>query len=218
MTAIRECQALMSLKTINSPLLQMIIQPPLNCFVSAASDEGQGFIKSLTNFQSNCPSSVPLKLWESLCAEYNESQLKAINQVCSLDASKESSITLLQGPPGTGKTKTILAIISVFLCGVLNPKVNGFTKVVAGSSFKDKETTYSANQTYSYSKSNEIGDLGLINNTNIFYNSSVKILDVQTDRKPRVLICAPSNTAVDELVVRLVSQVSPKLLKLLHLL
>ena len=43
---------------------------------------------------------------------YNKFQLKSIKDCCNLN--KKDSY-LIQGPPGTGKTKTLLAIISIFL-------------------------------------------------------------------------------------------------------
>ena len=52
----------------------------------------------------------------------NESQLKAIQHVCTRDVTDSMPlhpICLLQGPPGTGKTKTILGILAVLLAGAV---------------------------------------------------------------------------------------------------
>ena len=74
------------------------------------------------------PASIPAALWQALALQFNDSQVRAIRAVCDADAppsgappsSEEAEhpcFTLLQGPPGTGKTRTILALVSVLLCG-----------------------------------------------------------------------------------------------------
>jgi superfamily I DNA and/or RNA helicase len=107
----------------------------------------------------------------------------------------------------TGKTKTILAVVSVFLAGALNPKKNGSTKIVAGTSFQAHanprgKISESGKYMYQHSMASNAG-YGLpplhINTAAGSSTSSVY--------KPRVLLCAPSNTAVDELVFRLMTQV-----------
>lgn len=93
----------------------------------------------------------------------------------------DSSLTLLQGPPGTGKTRTILGLVAVLLSGALGRQQQGGTKIIAGSSLRTSVKAASGDR----------GDVGA----------------VAGERKTRVLICAPSNTAVDELVYRIVTQV-----------
>ena len=83
------------------------------------------------------PHGIAGALWKTLCAQYNPSQLMAIQYVlrrCALTDSAEDSasggvgsvepgasggrnptISLLQGPPGTGKTRTIIALVAVLL-------------------------------------------------------------------------------------------------------
>jgi superfamily I DNA and/or RNA helicase len=93
------------------------------------------------------------------------------------------------------------------LTGALNPKKNGSTKIVAGTSFQAHanprgKMSESGKYMYQHSMSSNAG-YGLpplhINTAAGSSTSSVY--------KPRVLLCAPSNTAVDELVFRLMTQV-----------
>lgn len=137
------------------------------------------------------PTSIPTPLWTALLSQYNHSQLRAIASVCPKnatlqDAGNDSSLTLLQGPPGTGKTRTILGLIAVLLAGGLGQQQQGGTKIVAGSSLR---TSIKATNVATSVGSRSAGALGV------------------SGRKLRVLICAPSNTAVDELVYRIVTQV-----------
>ena len=181
------------------------------------------------------PSNVPGALWATLKQHYNSSQLNAIKAVCVLGnggsgvhavsgsqggnqegkssgtdtsipsistsehgrnrsysneygcntsgvpATVHLPITLLQGPPGTGKTKVILGIISVLLAGSLEKKKAG-KKITVGASLS------SASGDNSASKANN------------------GMLRSHTGNKQRVLVCAASNTAVDELVFRLKTQ------------
>ena len=139
----------------------------------------------------------------------------------------DSSLSLLQGPPGTGKTRTILGIVSVFLAGALNITPQGTTRIVAGASLYGETNDYyykknlknasksslinAGNELHSRPRSGSLsGSSGTVNantadvtsiTTGAAAASSVAV------NKTRVLICAPSNTAVDEVVFRLITQV-----------
>lgn len=162
-----------------------------------------------------CPENVPMPLWLALSRQYNDSQLRAICMVSRRFQEKEylnrnlsgsagtvvdSSLSLLQGPPGTGKTRTILGIVSVFLAGALNLTAQGTTRIVAGASLYG-ETAGEASTRWSDQKLSRprAGSISLASNNADGTGSTVK--------KTRVLICAPSNTAVDEVVYRLITQV-----------
>lgn len=98
----------------------------------------------------NADGAVPAELWDSLCVEYNHSQLFAMHYSMHMFRSlQQTNIVLIQGPPGTGKTSTIVGVLS----GLLHP-----------------------------------------------------LQPVQANQPRRVLICAPSNAAIDEIILRLVSK------------
>ncbi|KAJ1919557.1 DEAD-box type RNA helicase [Mycoemilia scoparia] len=85
--------------------------------------------------------------------------------------------TLVQGPPGTGKTKTILGLIGSLLSGQLNYKPDYKKSKGQSSSLmsEDERKHWSHFSTDSNNK----------------------------NPKHRILVCAPSNAAVDEIVKRL---------------
>lgn len=178
MTYLRECQALMSVKLLNSRLQQAIINP-----------EGRSKVSYVTDHHLHDdpgPTNVPFRLWDALRRSHNDSQLRALRMICKRHSEADvpaSPICLLQGPPGTGKTKTILGVLSVCLSGALKP-MSKATKVVPGSSFNSAEVKRLRSDSFSLN-----GDAG-----------SFKA------GRPRILVCAPSNTAVDELVFRILTQ------------
>jgi hypothetical protein len=124
----------------------------------------------------NPPLNVTVELWSALCERYNHSQLGAISSVCS-DFSKQDDmhIKLLQGPPGTGKSTTIIGLISVLLL----PLPQAIGHKLLGPSYDAPfilpSTVHSADNT----------PLSRLRN------------------KPRLLLCTPSNIALDELLARL---------------
>lgn len=226
MTYIRECQALMSLKLINKSLQNMVLTGSFSPNYSAAlraatagpglgdtstpSGEAQVLSprRALLEQPINCPENVPMPLWLALRRQYNESQLRAICMVSRRFQEKEyhtgqstieASLSLLQGPPGTGKTRTILGIVSVFLAGALNLTAQGTTRIVAGASLYG-ETAGEASTKWSDEKLQRPrgGSISLALNAD----------GQPVGKRTRVLICAPSNTAVDEVVYRLITQVS----------
>jgi hypothetical protein len=114
MTYIRECQALMSVKLLHPTLREAILKPSLQIPVSlpttvpsVASSSSSALSSAVDSSEpEKGPNNIPSKLWNSLTKEYNESQLRAIRNVCirgTLDEKQHnpsSSICLLQGPPG----------------------------------------------------------------------------------------------------------------------
>lgn len=171
----------------------------------------------------HCPENIPMPLWLALSRQYNESQLRAICMVSRRFQEKhfgagggssssssgaaanlvESSLTLLQGPPGTGKTRTILGIVSVFLAGALNLTAQGSTRIVVGASLygdlAGENSTKWSDEKLSRPRG---GSVSLTSNSSTNVDGSAS-----AGKRTRVLICAPSNTAVDEVVYRLITQV-----------
>ena len=127
-------------------------------------------------------------------------------------------ITLLCGPPGTGKTSTIMGIIAVLLAGggipgtdsgsagtvgdtggTSKPKV-GVVAGVALRMAKGKSGSRSPSKVRS-SGSNH-GGKGA---REIDARNARRDMNIMNVPSTRILICAPSNTAVDELVLRVLT-------------
>lgn len=134
---------------------------------------------------------LPRVMYRELQARYNKSQEAAI--AACLDATNH--FTLVQGPPGTGKTSSIMGIISVLLAkgclrGARDVDQEGDTRGARGNGGvfvnmrTDSKRTAGAQGT-----SDAEGPLRLGHNPTI-----------------RVLVCAQSNAAIDELVHRLAEE------------
>ncbi|KAJ8770865.1 hypothetical protein K2173_021780 [Erythroxylum novogranatense] len=181
---LREFQALSSLKDI--PILSVILNPSTG---SSSDDKSRKL--ALANL------SQPLQ--QILKASFNESQLQAISVAFgSCKVKKDFELTLIQGPPGTGKTRTIVAIVSVFLASLEetnNPKIRR----------SKQDNDLGINTRTKISQSVAIArawqDAALARQLNENEKTSKKSPETSTRR--RVLICAQSNAAVDELVSRI---------------
>eukprot|EP00026_Physarum_polycephalum_P000365 Phypoly_transcript_00365.p1 GENE.Phypoly_transcript_00365~~Phypoly_transcript_00365.p1 ORF type:complete len:928 (+),score=171.75 Phypoly_transcript_00365:2260-5043(+) len=144
---------------------------------------------------------------------YNEFQLNALNLALS-----GHKVSLIQGPPGTGKTHVIMGIMSV----LLHSKT---VKVAQEETIKEYEPSPLQNEDKTKAWKNAMpwlsadydcirDDLSLIDPS---YELSmerkrraIKLKPNQIEpQKPRhakrILLCAPSNGAVDEIVMRVMS-------------
>ncbi|CAN6438865.1 unnamed protein product [Victoria cruziana] len=151
---------------------------------------------------------VPRPLMEFLENNHNKSQLEAIQAGLS-----RQSITLIQGPPGTGKTQTILGLLSAILHSTpLRVQTKGVSFALQNRpvlSFTDKYVNWVKASPWltGTNPRDEImpedGDDGFFPIT----GNDLKPEVVASKRKYRahVLVCAPSNSALDEIVVRLLN-------------
>ena len=209
MTSLRECQALASIRTISRKFQELILNPSemiKKYNVQTLPELNQ---QSAVISLPAAPTNVPNALWKVLCENFNYSQLRAIRAACPKatdtveDCEKSVStaiktisdplknektnlpITLLQGPPGTGKTKVILGLVSVFLGGALDSgKKRQGTKINAGASLRSQNDS----------------------DKSIIKSAPVNPFSEKRQNSVRILICAPSNTAIDEIVYRLKTQ------------
>uniref|UniRef100_A0A2P2LL90 Uncharacterized protein MANES_09G064900 n=1 Tax=Rhizophora mucronata TaxID=61149 RepID=A0A2P2LL90_RHIMU len=148
--------------------------------------------------------SEPLREYYAECL--NNSQVEAINAGLSRKA-----FVLIQGPPGTGKTQTILSLLSAILhatparllqksglheirCGPELPiqeKYNHWARAspwLTGSNPRDLIMPRDGDNGYFPSTGNEL---------------KPEVLTSARRYRVRVLVCAPSNSALDEIVLRL---------------
>ncbi|KAF7135616.1 hypothetical protein RHSIM_Rhsim08G0251000 [Rhododendron simsii] len=188
---LREFQALSSINGI--PLLPIILNPINHSFGHHESRKGD-------------LSKLPQPLQRVLKSSYNDCQLQAIGVAIEpLDSKKEYDLSLIQGPPGTGKTRTILAIVSALLAYYLQRR-NDMKRPPNGS-LKPIHNPFS-NLKSRISQSTAIArawqDAALARQLDEDLEKSSKSIGSCT--RGRVLICAQSNAAVDELVSRISSE------------
>ncbi|CAL1373907.1 unnamed protein product [Linum trigynum] len=186
---VREFQALSSINDI--PILPVILKPIVH---SSSHIEPM----ELTLGKLSSPLVQLLKL------SFNDSQIQAISDAIRLPHSrKDFELSLIQGPPGTGKTRTIVAIVSGLLSSVNKPSqsncsLHGKNKQTGGpSDISRPKVRQSVAVTRAWQ------DAALARQLNEDVERHVKPMD--SCMKRRVLICAQSNAAVDELVSRIAS-------------
>ncbi|KAL5611518.1 hypothetical protein BROUX41_000888 [Berkeleyomyces rouxiae] len=123
-----------------------------------------------------------LKAEPSPILTYSDEQIKRYMTNWKLNAGQAKAVlgakdndgfTLIQGPPGTGKTKTIVAMVGCLLTGSFTP-----------------------------SSSTGGSGMGITSIKAIGQQPAAPRKDQQSIMK-KLLVCAPSNAAVDELVLRL---------------
>ncbi|KAH8584831.1 sen1p NAM7 like superfamily I RNA helicase [Cryptosporidium sp. chipmunk genotype I] len=158
---------------------------------------------------------IPTLLHEKLKEKYNPSQMSALNECL-----KYSGISLIQGPPGTGKTTTIIGIISALLSSTFEVK--------NASDYSDEENIEAKKRKSDEENIPEIYTQILrakpwcydpdyvpwydseMKNLRISRHNKVEIKKVTLDTSSRkmgprkLLVCAPSNAAIDAIVRKLV--------------
>lgn len=184
---LREFQALSSIKEI--PLLPVILNPkshPYDCHSSAMENLGK--------------LSQPLQ--EVLQSSYNDSQLQAISSAIGLVGLKRDfELSLIQGPPGTGKTQTIVAIVSVLLAfSRLRDDKKSSNDYLKSSTLPQKHSRLKINQSAAMARAWQ--DAALARQLNEDAERNTTLMSSRS-RGGRILICAQSNAAVDELVSRI---------------
>lgn len=161
---------------------------------------------------------VPAPMRELLAKQYNVSQLAAISSVLH----PSSRFSLVQGPPGTGKTSAILAIASVLLAGCTTGNTGstgdktdeagphkdgapGGGKAVQPQYKKPAAAKRRAAQTKVGGAPSDKGTHtnGGGEGDGVGGEGCEGPLKLGTTPPVRILICAQSNAAIDELVARL---------------
>ncbi|CAI8607919.1 unnamed protein product [Vicia faba] len=142
---------------------------------------------------------------EYLRRTFNEPQLAAIQWAAMHTAAGTSSVatkrqdpwpfTLVQGPPGTGKTHTVWGMLNVIHLVQYQHYYTSLLKHVAPESYKH------ANELNSENAPTGSIDEVLQNMDQNLLRTLPKLVP-----KPRMLVCAPSNAATDELLSRVLDR------------
>ncbi|KAK9162944.1 hypothetical protein Syun_003846 [Stephania yunnanensis] len=142
---------------------------------------------------------------EYLRRTFNEPQLSAIQWAAMHTAAGTSSgmtkkqepwpFTLVQGPPGTGKTHTVWGMLNVIHLVQYQHYYTALLKKLAPESYKQ------ANESSSESFGTGSIDEVLQSMDQNLFRTLPKLCP-----KPRMLVCAPSNAATDELLSRVLDR------------
>ncbi|KAK1300878.1 putative helicase MAGATAMA 3 [Acorus calamus] len=161
--------------------------------------------ESKDNSSQERPWDVPKLLMDSLKYNHNESQLAAICAGLS-----RRTFVLIQGPPGTGKTQTILGLLSAVLHSSpakVRSRGDHHTSIrKAELPLQDKYHHWIKASPWLTNR-NPRDEIMPVDGDDGFFPSSGNELKpeiVNSNRKYRVhvLVCAPSNSALDEIVLR----------------
>ena len=185
-TLFREWHALHSASTISKPLLQSLLR--------AKSVDDQ--IKA--RFRGWPELSVPPTLQEVLDSSLNGQQLAAVALGLSRDP-----VVLIQGPPGTGKTHTLLNLLSILSAA----------RPAGGSSAPREPAYFSLEEALTMSKERAspwtqrreptfghgVGGFRVKQLSHHYLSKR------DAFRPQRILVCAPSNSAVDEVLGRILA-------------
>ncbi|XP_066368260.1 probable helicase MAGATAMA 3 isoform X2 [Miscanthus floridulus] len=147
---------------------------------------------------------VPEPLMDYLKTNLNDSQLEAVNAGLS-----RRSFVLIQGPPGTGKTQTILGLLSAVLhSSPARMQIKGGLDVLKHGPELDidgKRAHWMKASPWLLG-ANPRDLIMPVDGDDGFYptGNELKPEVVSSNRKYRahVLVCAPSNSALDEIVLR----------------
>ncbi|CAK0762015.1 hypothetical protein CVIRNUC_002915 [Coccomyxa viridis] len=151
---------------------------------------------------------IPEAVQQAMKAEYNDSQMAAVT--AGLD---RSPVILIQGPPGTGKTRTILGLLSIIL-HASPANTAGLVKRAAAQpmpeySRKDMDRLWrlaspwlaeTANPRHAWDR---IGTPHSSDTYGLLDTEQPIRVGSMVGPKAHVLVCAPSNSALDEIVARL---------------
>ncbi|KAI3990319.1 hypothetical protein MKX01_037658 [Papaver californicum] len=182
---LREFQALSSLNDI--PVLPVILKPTVH---------SHDFNKSRKIELGKL--SEPLA--RVLKSSFNESQLQAISDAIGNNVTRRDfELSLIQGPPGTGKTRTILAIVSALLA--LPPLQRIDASMDTGTTSYTNNPRAMINESVAISRAWQ--DAAVARQLSEGEDNSKSMENIG---RGRVLICAQSNAAVDELVSRISNQ------------
>ncbi|KAL8253502.1 hypothetical protein R6Q59_037195 [Mikania micrantha] len=183
---LREFQALSSLHSI--PLLPVILNP---------NNQPKVFRSRMDLSRLSQPLQQILKL------SFNDCQLQAINNVTGpVDSRNDHDLTLIQGPPGTGKTRTIVAIASALLSLTgINARMTESDVMRPTSNVCTMSKVYQMSQSAACARAWQNAALAKQLKDDEGRNSRATASHI----RGRVLICAQSNAAVDELVSRISS-------------
>ncbi|EGC30633.1 hypothetical protein DICPUDRAFT_50668 [Dictyostelium purpureum] len=186
-------------------------------YVALYSTSQSGFMKTLLlrdeDDNQGIVMKIPPLLHQQFETSFNHSQLGALTS-----ALEGNNITLIQGPPGTGKTHLIIGLISVLLHSTIVPKNPPQERI--DFSIREELTTEEKKDDWNISQP-------WFNKGFFHIRDNFELIDYDFEerdqkrkrdlwrklrdtgsvkglqKKRRILLCAPSNGAVDEIVSRL---------------
>lgn len=214
----REFNALQTIKT--SILLPVLLRPAQqgSGTVQEWDDSRAPVSSSITEKQSNQKTDSPQHRNEEHFTKIiasktglNTSQSRAILHASTC----RNGFSVIQGPPGTGKTRTLISLLNVIHMTQYQEYYEGLlasfasmhgTRAQPSTDFKDDSSAAEARNIVSDkgTETDLLSSMLLAMSKTFSMASESKLVPIsKRARRPRLLICAPSNSAVDEILTRL---------------
>ncbi|MES1922215.1 hypothetical protein MHBO_003726, partial [Bonamia ostreae] len=148
-----------------------------------------------SNFSKKNWKNVSKRLRKKFKRELNLSQYKSIKT-----AMQTNGISILQGPPGTGKTKTVISLINLLHIAAYSKYYESLLNWI-----KSEHSDNNKKVKQNFGGITSLQNINLNTIITAACSKTVRESDIRR-KKPRILVCAPSNSAVDEIVSRLAVQ------------
>ena len=126
----------------------------------------------------------------------NSCQWDCVQRICSNTSPR---VSLLQGPPGTGKTRVTLALLNCFILMRFHSHSQSLIKVL---DVQNASKVAAAAAAAASAAANDKSKRGMVP---VRPSSMQPIHRNHVIHRPHILVCAPSNAAVDELLLRVTS-------------
>ncbi|CAM6125409.1 unnamed protein product [Calypogeia fissa] len=199
-TILREYTALRSVGSL--PFVNVILSAEDSSKDGADSNEVSNKSSSNLGYWN-----IPLPLKEYLSGTHNPSQMQAIQAGLA-----RKPLVLIQGPPGTGKTQTILGLLSVILHSTPTrlPSQSGTVEIAIREElpYAEKIENWLKASPWLGTGVNPRDLIMPVDGDDGYFPPShnpfrPKLVGAKRKSHAHVLVCAPSNSALDEIVLRL---------------
>ena len=138
------------------------------------------------------PPGITNKVLEIFQGTFNEAQVLSIRTA----SEKRSGVTLVQGPPGTGKTTTVIGMLNAIHLIEYHNYYELLLNAVLGPEGKSCRNYVSTNRT----------SAGVLPPVGLDHVPWVQLVARVAKSKPHMLVAAPSNVAVDNIVLRILDR------------
>eukprot|EP00177_Eucheuma_denticulatum_P004381 GFKZ01007961.1.p1 GENE.GFKZ01007961.1~~GFKZ01007961.1.p1 ORF type:complete len:1496 (-),score=199.40 GFKZ01007961.1:396-4883(-) len=215
----REFDALRNIKT--SPLMPTLLRPSIQPNPESHTPSAYLSSKESASSQSGNPATASKLRNEQWIAHVilskanlNTSQSRAIAYSCT----SRKGFSLIQGPPGTGKTSTLRALLNVIHMTQYQTYYESLLESLqlmhnknsqekdSGSKPSTQSSEKSKSQDERRSESSFLGNMMLQMNKTVSTAREKPSSPSIRARRPRLLVCAASNAAVDEILTRLTTR------------
>ena len=214
-------EALHHVRRLHGPMRQAMLKPP---------KDGMPRVRNVPAPPLSVEIAGNQKFVDFLVKNFNEPQLAAIKWAAAHtlrsyeregDQSHEDlfPFTLVQGPPGTGKTQTVWGILNTLHCLLFQRYYKSIHDAIARGTSRATGTEFTAalddddaewlRSAREEGEEDEDKDGGFtVRDLYTFLRDTTGVERGQTYGvyKPRILVCAPSNAAVDNLLERVITK------------